>query len=75
MNIFYKPPLQAKLECDGLEDNYINCIVQKAIRDNVLVNRCNLDSVLWFHLECPLRLQEFDNPNEYKKKFRDFFSL
>ena len=33
-----------------------------------------LDSVLWFHLECPRAASKFDDPVEFKKKFRDFFA-
>ncbi|MFM7856557.1 MAG: hypothetical protein ACKO96_32700, partial [Flammeovirgaceae bacterium] len=44
------------------------------MKDKVLNNRCILDSVLWFHLECPKRASEFDDPLEFKKKFRDFFA-
>ena len=38
------------------------------------MNRCVLDSVLWFHLECPRAADKFDDPVEFKKKFRDFFA-
>ena len=37
-------------------------------------NRCVLDSVLWFHLECPKDVAKFDNSNDFKRKFRDFFA-
>ena len=40
----------------------------------MLVNRCVLDSVLWFHVECPRAAAKFDDPVEFKKKFRDFFA-
>ena len=33
-----------------------------------------LDSVLWFHVECPKASAKFDDPVEFKKKFRDFFA-
>ena len=38
------------------------------------MNRCVLDSVLWFHIECPRAAGKFDDPLEFKRKFRDFFS-
>ena len=74
MDLFYKPPLQRPDECEALEENYINCLMQKALRDNVQTNRCSLDSVLWFHLECPKASAKFDDPIEFKRKFRDFFA-
>ena len=52
----------------------MNCLFQKALSDKVLVNRCVLDSVLWFHLECPRAAAKFDDALEFKKKFRDFFA-
>ena len=44
------------------------------MRDRVLTNRCVMDSILWFHLECPKAAAKFDDPNEFKRKFRDFFA-
>lgn len=29
---------------------------------------------MWFHLECPRAAAKFDNPLEFKRKFRDFFA-
>ena len=40
-----------------------------------MVNKCVLDSILWFHLECPKRAGEFDDPVEFKRKWRDYFAL
>ena len=74
MDLFYKPPLQRADECSALEENYMNCLLQKAMRDKVLTNRCVMDSILWFHLECPKAAAKFDDPNEFKRKFRDFFA-
>ena len=74
MDLFYKPPLQRPDECMALEDNYMNCMMQKALRDNVLTNRCIMDSILWFHLECPKAASKFDDPNHFKLKFREFFA-
>jgi len=74
MDFFYKPPVERPDECQVLEENYMNCMVQKALKDNVLNNRCVLDSILWFHLECPKSLENFDNPEFFKVKFRDYFA-
>lgn len=45
MDTFYKPPIQGKRECAQLEKNYINCMFQKAIDDNVMFNKCKMDNV------------------------------
>ena len=74
MDLFYKPPQQRPDECAALEENYMNCLLQKAMRDRVLTNRCVMDSILWFHLECPKAAAKFDDPLEFKRKFRDFFA-
>ena len=75
MDIFYKPPLQRQDECEALETNYMNCLVQKALKDRVLTNKCVLDSILWFHLECPKSVAKFDDKVEFKRKFRDFLAI
>ena len=74
MDFFYKPPMQRPDECEALEENYINCLVQKSLKDRVFTNKCVMDSILWFHLECPRHAQAFDDPSTFKLKFRDFFA-
>ena len=74
MDLFYKPPLQAREECRALEENYMNCMMQKAFKDRVMTNRCVLDSILWFHLECPQDAAKFDDPAHFKLKWRKFFA-
>jgi len=75
MDIFYKPPLQRPDECKALEENYINCLMQKALKDKVTTNKCVMDSILWFHTECPKAAGQFDDPNLFKLKFRRFFAM
>ena len=48
--------------------------MQKSLKDKVFVNRCILDSVLWFPIECPRAFGKFDDPVEFKRKWRDFFA-
>ena len=74
MDFFYKPPMQRPDECAALEENYVNCLMQKALKDRVLNNRCVMDSILWFHLECPKHAAAFDDPGHFKLKFKQFFS-
>ena len=74
MNIFYVPALERPDECKALEENYMNCMMQKAMKDRVFTNRCVMDSLLWFHLECPKAASKFDDPIEFKKKWRNFFA-
>ena len=74
MDYFYVPPLQRDDECQALEDNYMNCLMQKAMQDKVLVNKCVLDSVLFFPLECPKWHAKFDDPTEFKLKFKKFIA-
>ena len=44
------------------------------MKDKVLTNRCKLDSVLWFHLECPVAVAKFDDPVHFKRKWRNFLA-
>ena len=75
MDIFYKPPSSRPDECENLEDNYMRCLLQKAVKDKVFVNKCVMDSILWFHLECPKEAHAFDNDDILRGKFRDFFGF
>ena len=74
MDFFYKPPIQRRDECEVLEDNYMNCMLQKAMKDRVFNNKCVMDSILWFHLECPKARDAFDDPVEFRLKWRHFFA-
>ena len=74
MDYFYIPPLQRDDECQALEDNYMNCLMQKALKDKVFVNKCVLDSVLWFPIECPKWHAKFDDQTEFKLKFKKFIA-
>ena len=53
MDFFYRPPIERADECEALETNYMNCLLQKSMKDRVFNNKCVMDSILWFHLECP----------------------
>ena len=33
-----------------------------------------MDSILWFHLECPKARDAFDDPVEFRLKWRHFFA-
>ena len=33
-----------------------------------------MDSILWFHLECPKARDKFDDPVEFRIKWRDWFA-
>ena len=35
MDFFYKPPIQRPDECAALEENYMNCLLQKSLKDRV----------------------------------------
>ena len=74
MDFFYKPPQERPDECAALEENYMNCLLQKALKDRVVSNRCRMDSILWFHLECPKARDKFDNPVDFRLKWRDWFA-
>ena len=74
MDFFYKPAVQRPDECKSLESNYMDCLLQKMQSDRVLVNKCKLDYILWFHLECPRAAAAFDDPDTFKLKWRNYFA-
>ena len=48
---------------------------QKALKDRVVVNRCSIDAILWFHLECPKAAAAFDDPDKFRLKMYKFFKM
>ncbi len=58
-----------------LEKNYLNCILQKAVKDRVPLNSCSLEHVLWYHLECPDYAKKFDDPRNQKWLKRQIYNM
>lgn len=51
------------------------CLLQKALKDRTTYNQCNLQGVIYYHLECPDYIRKFDDD---KNKFylkRQIFGL
>jgi hypothetical protein len=63
-DLLYTPPRQMIKECQFLEKNYLNCLLQKGLKDKTLNNECNLEQVLYFHTECPDYIKKYDDPVE-----------
>ena len=49
-------------------------MLQKSLKDRVFAERCSIESILWFHMECPKAVAKFDDPIEFKRKWRQFFA-
>lgn len=45
------------------------------MKDRTSHNLCNLESVLWYHIECPEYLKKWDDPKHYKHLKRQMFNL
>lgn len=53
----------------------MHCLIQKALEDKIPANTCNLEAVLYYHLECPDFAKKWDDPR-YEKYFkRQMFNL
>ena len=50
-------------------------MLQKAVKDRVPINSCNLEYVLWYHIECPEYAKKFDDPNLQRHLKRQIFNL
>lgn len=50
-------------------------MLQKALKDKTVYNVCNLQGVLYYHLECPDYLKKFDDPKNKNYLRRSIFSL
>lgn len=49
--------------------------MQKAVRDKVTYNRCVLDNILWFHLECPKRFDRYNEEGFVRSKVKSFYEF
>lgn len=74
-DIFYVPPQQKRGECRYLERNYLACILQKAMKDRISQPICDMQGVLYFHLECPNYVEKFDGPEAKAYIKRSIFSM
>ncbi len=50
-------------------------MLQKALKDRVPMNTCNLEEVLWFHVECPDYIKKFDDPKYAKWLKRQMYNI
>jgi hypothetical protein len=74
-DIFYVPPKQRTNECRYLEKNYLACIFQKALKDRVSNSFCDLQGVIYFHIECPNYIERFEGPEAKSYIKRSIFSM
>jgi hypothetical protein len=74
-DIFYIPPSQKAVECRYLERNYLSCIMQKAMKDRLTNPICDLQGVVYFHIECPSYIEKFDGPDAKSYIKRQVFSM
>lgn len=72
---FYQKPSQGRPECQALEKNYINCLIQKGLKDKLPGNMCHLESILWYHVECPDYIKKWDQPEHQKHLKRQIFNF
>ncbi len=70
------PSYLFRVECSFLKRNFLNCLRDKAARDQVPYMTCdnehvpfNSIQILWFNLECPEDFQQFQNPQSLRKIF------
>ena len=55
-------------ECKYLEKNYLECLLQKGLKDRVETPKCNLEYVWYFHTECPDYVKKYDLNDKYLKQ-------
>ena len=72
MDIPYKPPMNYAPECEMLERNYITCLNEKAMKDEDVPMKCNVERILWFNVDCPSRFEKFQTPAGLRKAFKDY---
>jgi hypothetical protein len=49
--------------------------LQKALKDKIPVSTCDLEDVMWFHVECPDYLKKFDDPKYAKWLKRQMYNI
>jgi hypothetical protein len=49
--------------------------LQKALKDRIPLSTCDLEDVMWFHVECPDYLKKFDDPKYAKWIKRQMYNI
>jgi hypothetical protein len=49
--------------------------LQKALKDRIPLSSCDLEDVMWFHVECPDYLKKFDDPKYAKWIKRQMYNI
>lgn len=53
----------------------MSCLLQKSLKDRIPLSACDLEDVLWFHVECPDYTKKFDDPKYAKWLKRQMYSM
>ncbi|KAM3147061.1 hypothetical protein pb186bvf_000777 [Paramecium bursaria] len=67
MEVKYRPPLNNPDECDFLESNFLSCLREKSVKDDLPKRYCNVEQVLWFFLECPNRSDLYEQKDTLRQ--------
>ncbi|CAK75596.1 unnamed protein product (macronuclear) [Paramecium tetraurelia] len=75
MEVKYRPPLNDVNECNWLEKNFVSCLKEKSVKDDLPKRVCKVENVrindikikiLWFFLECPERSGPYEDANQLR---------
>ena len=69
MDIRYQKPSNEKIECEFLQENFLTCLKEKSLKDEIPDRLCNMEYVLWYFLECPNKSQKFQESNFMRNFF------
>ena len=69
MRIRYSPPSKEPKECSFLEANYLTCLKEKQLKDEIPIRECSNENILWYYLECPKQAALFNDNNYMRKAF------
>ncbi|CAD8066871.1 unnamed protein product [Paramecium sonneborni] len=67
MEVKYRPPLNDVNECNWLEKNFISCLKEKSVKDDLPKRVCKVENILWFFLECPERSGPYEDTDQLRK--------
>mmetsp|Transcript_7476 Transcript_7476/g.6804 ORF Transcript_7476/g.6804 Transcript_7476/m.6804 type:complete len:94 (+) Transcript_7476:64-345(+) len=70
MNVLYAPPSNDEKECLYLEENWLTCLKEKSVRDDVPRMQCKPEYLMWFVLECPDKVNGYHKDDYLKRIFK-----
>lgn len=74
MEFNYNHPQNDQAECEFLQNNFLQCLHEKSLSDQLPSLKCQNEQLIWFILRCPNYFRNFEDPHKLKEFHQKYYS-